>query len=1239
MGCPYQVLLLVLGATWPLLDAAIDPPFALLWATSVDTADQTPAFPCTAPGAVSLTFVPSNASLKIAAAPSSEAGCIVQGLATVFACGSACSGQSLADIVVFNGTQHLRFQVVREARPVRHLGGQVLLSQGPGPSNSFLYDAWTPLACPLALPEAPRPSLSPKADPCGYESRPYPGRTWSFFRSPLHLNTTWVTLTAPVLLGWVAANASSMAQLGWQPPAHYLEPTPRPQGPDYPGITPIAGDDGRPLVALLINGTTLAVVSRRFRSGPLVSWQSTSLDAPCTGSLHATVYAGPFNIQANVTCGSTGQLFLLNSTHQLDFHDRDGYGIGIGESNLLFLGASTSLSTLKSLIVTSALPDKTAPGVLAPISDQIGTLAWDLGELGAYHNQALGARASEGVLNVTDHPFCVDHTGQSDMTARLQAALDFARHNYLTVLLPVGVYKADSPYFWHVCHFLAQYGLCLQVTSQLKALQYPRMAVGGDVCFNSSSNYCWSRFSTFKIQGEVLASDAHAVDFLYNHLPRPGRATLWLPANQSAFQAPGLASALLNVSNVNCNGHLQPNILMSAVVQSLDIIIDSHNPAAMGVRLRGAQGSSMEDIMVRAASDAYAGLSGGSGSGGAHSNLTVVGAQFGLDAILTQPSATLSNVRLYNSTCAGLLHAGVGPLSIAGLYTRMRPGIPGVVSSRASIFKAFPAGCVLRSFVAGQPTNPALAGALSIRDGFFDMEERSNVCTAKAQANSASFAPALTTDSGLYLENVVVHSTFAPALAIYDPHQVPLHNVSLPVGAGQPATLIRQLAINPGNLSYTCGPSIAALLNGTFMDHVVPLQHVEPLGALPTLNSLLDQHGWGDNARYPGPFVGQTVINVLRPPYVAPNDGTADASAAIQAAIDDAAAMYRTPTMPVKQVVTVFVPRGVYRISQSLRIPNGVALVGLARHLTLLVADVSVSGPQYPNASDIQNPDDPQAATPVVLFELGAARGGGNSTSSAIIIGAWSAMTVTVPLNNSRTSHWVIHSPRGAPEMGHLDSSYFSLRQTWQTRIAVCGSWFFNPRCAARFFERPNAPWSQGLAYGPNPEVRHHVFFQEDGARNGGGANVSAGRKLTVLGAVAPFKVYQLNGEHGSYGAYTEFRDSQDVLVVGCKSEQAGAGPVIWVRNVSNFVSYGTGGLAEPPSYLDHYPIGFPQLPPALYRVSGPGHARFANFNPQFWNCSLAWSTLYDDALGQLGEGPVGQVPPGHFPVLYERKA
>jgi hypothetical protein len=84
-------------------------------------------------------------------------------------------------------------------------------------------------------------------------------------------------------------------------------------------------------------------------------------------------------------------------------------------------------------------------------------------------------------------PFEADSTGKQDATLQLQSAIDFARHNYMEVYLPAGQYI---------------------VTDSLNLTQYPRMTSGGFAQFNGSSNYCWSRFSTWSIRGQSARCDA-----------------------------------------------------------------------------------------------------------------------------------------------------------------------------------------------------------------------------------------------------------------------------------------------------------------------------------------------------------------------------------------------------------------------------------------------------------------------------------------------------------------------------------------------------------------------------------------------------------------------------------------------------------------------------------------------------------------------------------------------------------
>lgn len=210
----------------------------------------------------------------------------------------------------------------------------------------------------------------------------------------------------------------------------------------------------------------------------------------------------------------------------------------------------------------------------------------------------------------------------------------------------------------------------------------------------ATSNYN-NRFRTPNIRGQVLR-DAGPHDAL----PRQGRATIWVPASTPAFASapPAYPLAVLNASMINHLDSLQSSILMSSVVQSIDVLVGEGNPGAVGFRMRGAQGSSLEDVAAfNPAGDAFAGIQGCSGSGGAHSNLTVSGFRIGFDARESQPAPTASNVRIFNSSCAGLLHAGLETLSMAGLHAQAGPMTqgPAVVGAQTGGFTG--AGGVLPS--------------------------------------------------------------------------------------------------------------------------------------------------------------------------------------------------------------------------------------------------------------------------------------------------------------------------------------------------------------------------------------------------------------------------------------------------------------------------------------------------------------------------------------------------------------
>ena len=1100
------------------------------------------------------------------------------------------------------GTARRIVKAIDLARPVRNLGGSTIFAEswaaefagvdGDSESNVWQSSGGAVAASgTLSLPPGGALTMTPRE-----------ARTLSFFRHPLTVTVEDVRAAgASARIALEVPSAAARASTGWPRARHYLplEPVParlREREDSSPGPAGLAA---------ILHGGQVQLLERRTANGSAVVLGSGTLGTACS-SARVELFAGsvftmalrkgygnapPLRAALKVFCGA--ELAVnISAVLGLDFHDKDGFGDSVGEA-VLSLSAETvsddaAAVTMGAVSVRNNLPPLSSPAVLAPITDQLGTLNWDHGELGIWHDVAEPAGCwtcpdrhsvppfgpKEGVLDVSKPPFSADPTGQADATQALQAALEFSRHNYLALWLPVGQYK---------------------VTNTLRMAQQPRMASLGFAQFNDTSNYCWSRFTTWALRGQVLRADDDSPAAEY---PRPGRATLVVPPNTKAFaldEANASATpplAVLNASDINAADKLQPNILMSAIIQSVDIVIGEGNPAAVGVRMRGAQGSSIEDVAVFAAHDAFAGISGCSGSGGAHSNLTVIGARVGIDARDTQPSATLSNLRLYNQSCVALLHEGYETLTIAGAHvvvgSSAEPSAAAFVSGAPDQLPPLAGQCaqLLAPATDGQPASDAVAGALSVIDAGFECQ-------------GCRKTTAIATTRNLYLRRVAVNG-LAQVSRSYEVKHIDerpwfelavryelkaaasgsnVHELSVPVPFGWSNYLHKDqfssTAYINGQPVVTSG---AAVLNTT------------ALSSSPDWDAMCDRHSWGDNhnSAFPGHH-SHNAINVKDARYAAVGDGVTDDTASLQRAIDDA---NRTGA-------PVFIPRGAFRTSRTLVVPAGVQLVGLARHLTTIVSDDTAfsfadSKKKRDAGKDLLGEPDYSSTPPILSFESASGRAGSSQPGvSTVFFG----MTLVIPVwnNHTATSAWHFNS-------GAAPGSWNVARQFWSTRIPMCGQWW-SERCADRFYHHPAYESAYAVIAGAEASLRVFVLFQEDGQRNGGYVSQSpfSRHAVVVNGTRQEVSFYQLNGEHGIGTAYSEFVDTVGVSVFGHKSEMTGA--ALFVRNSRQFSSYGHGGpAAQGAATLAAAQCdGMDPCPwePSLYRIVDSEDVRFVNLQGQ----------------------------------------
>ena len=496
---------------------------------------------------------------------------------------------------------------------------------------------------------------------------------------------------------------------------------------------------------------------------------------------------------------------------------------------------------------------------------------------------------------------------------------------------------------------------------------------------------------------------------------------------------------------------LQPNMSMNQMFINIDIVIGKGNSGAVAIRHRGAEGSSIEDCTIDA-TYGLTGVEGGCGSGGSDADIKIIGGKIGMDLRETQPAPTITGITLINQTKTAILYGGRQSLCAVGIKIISQVKGPIVECSGW--------------------TGPN-HGQMALVDCQIDCKNPNAV--------------AISSNHSIYLKNVYVHGG-KTAVQIKESNEI---------NANRNSWLhIKEYAkgVSPHKWhGYHFQAPI--YINGIRTEETIK---DVALNDLPP-KDLQSRHLW-DRVNFPN-FESERVANVKTQPYNAKGDGKHDDTEAIQKAIN--------------HNEIVFLPKGYYSITRTLALKPHTKLIGIAKHLSVLLVTNNTGDFRSPTLHKpvVQSFSDKNSDSLLAFFEI------------------------FVPIK-----------PTGA----------FAL--DWRSgRNSIVRDVSFRYGSLKGFRPKRNIF-----------ELNHPLVIVTG---NGGGKwyNFDSGNKefqgpdyrhLLIQGTDEPLSIYQCAPQHAHSEANMEIRDSRNVCIFGMKGETDIA-LMLKIKDSNNISLYGYGGNAS----------------------------------------------------------------------------
>ncbi len=496
--------------------------------------------------------------------------------------------------------------------------------------------------------------------------------------------------------------------------------------------------------------------------------------------------------------------------------------------------------------------------------------------------------SSMGLLDVTAAPFNADPSGKKDCTEALQKAIDYALRNHMVAFFPEGIYKISNTI---ECR---QEAPPPEERGNFQATRYWGVTLLG----SKTGKHKPKILLAAKSAGYANTDKPKLVMYFHKGKPNPE------PPAYPTF-GPGF---------------------MNTRLIGIDVEIGEGNPGAVAVRMRGAQGMTIQDVTIDA-THGLVGLEGANGSGGSNINVTIIGGKIGFDGSASQPTPTITGFTFIDQTQHAILYRGRQTLVVTGL----------------KIVSKYPITAVkAEDMWTSSETSIDLLNGLH-NDGLAAWNGPINIvdCEVQFTGQPGTFVES---NAGVYLNNCFVKN----ANILVD-HK----DGGKLEGIKGEWLLMKEYAqgydMRPfHSLKYTSPLYIDGVKQEKGIAEVVT-------GVVPP-SDLIVRHVWGDD--FPS-WQSPGAVNVKDAPYNAKGDGVTDDTHAIQKAIDE------------NEIVIV--PAGLFRISRTIDLKSNTKLIGMMPNITGLV----VTEPEG-DFADVNNPQ-PMLRTP----------DDANGTTVMAFIGTW----------------------------------------------------------------------------------------------------------------------------------------------------------------------------------------------------------------------------------------------------------